>query len=164
MFCSNCGARLRRYARFCDKCAYPVKENENLQNILKNQRPISGLRLNYVAYRSHFHFSLHEKDGIFLFSYDYITQDFEFVKQENIPVDPSYMRELHEIVEENDYMYLIEQNPPVKEEFFEADAPQYSLSLDWKGYQSFSISFRNPPPTLGKIKEFFISIAENISK
>ena len=160
MFCSNCGARLREHAMFCGECSHPVKKTKKLQSLIDNQEPISGLRLNYVAYRKHFHFSLEEKGGIVLFSYEYLKKDCGFTEQENLSVDPSYMRELQEFVKENGYVHLIDYNP-TKEEVFEADAPQCTLTLIWADNERLVINSRNLPPNGEKLKEFFISIAEN---
>jgi len=160
MFCSNCGAQLKGYAKYCNECAYPVKGTEKFQGIRKPEC-ITGLWLNYVAFRSHFHFSLQEKEGIALFSYNYLKMGCGFIEKENVPVDPAYMRELREFVKENGYVHLKDYDPS-KKKFFVADEPYCKLTLKWMDYKPLLIRSVKLPPNGNSLKEFFISIAENI--
>ena len=160
MFCSNCGAQLKDKDRFCGECAWPVKGTEKLQGI-GAPAFITGLWLDYVAMRSHYHFSLQEKDSTVLFSYDYLNKDCGYLEQENVPVNRAYMQELRAFVKENDYVHLKSHIISRKDPNFEHDAPFYALRLKWENYESFEIQAMGLPPNGEKLKEFFISIAEN---
>jgi len=162
MFCTNCGTKLKDHAKFCDECAYPVKGTEKLKRVGQPES-ITGLWLDYVAMRSHFHFSLQEKDGVVLFSYDYLKIDGGFIEKENVPVAPAYMRELRELVKENGYAHL-KAYEPERYVVRDRDEPSCHLELKWADYKPLLICSTKLPPNGDKLKEFFISIAENIQQ
>ena len=159
MICPNCGAQLRDNSRFCSECAHPVKEAKKPQHMMGEFEPITGLSLDYVAYRSNFHFSLLEKDGVVLFSCNYFNRDSGEITQEDVPVDPAYLRELGEFVQKNDYVHLIDDDPSTRG-FHDSDEPYCALTLIWEDYETLSIHSTVLPPNGDMLKEFFIKIAE----
>ena len=159
MFCTNCGAKLIDNSRFCGECAHPVKGAKKPQNTMSAPEPITGLMLNYVAYRSHFRFSLKEKDGVVLFSCNYFKQGFGDIVQEDVPVDPTYMRELREFVQENDYIHLTDNEPSTRK-YRDSDEPSCNLTLEWENYKPHLISSTRLPPNGDELREFFKRIAE----
>ena len=121
---------------------------------------ITGLRLNYVAMRSHFRFSLQEKNGLVLFSYNYLKKGYGYTERENVPVNPAYMQKLRRFVKENDYVSLTDHDP-ARRKIHIADAPSCHLTLEWLDYEPLLIRSMHLPPNGDNLKEFFIGIAES---
>ena len=160
MFCTNCGAQIGDDFKYCSECAHPVNGVKNPQSTMSDLAPITGLRLNYVAYRSHFRFSLKEKDGVVLFSCNYFKEGFGDIIQEDVSVDSAYMRELREFVQKNDYIHL-KDNDPSTREYRDSDEPDCNLTLEWEDYRSLLIRSTKLPPNGGELREFFKRIAED---
>ena len=160
MLCPNCGAEIPDHSRYCDECAYPVRKRKPLPSNRQEAGPISGLRLGYVAMRMHFRFSLVEKNGVVLFSYDYLKAGTGYVRQTDTPVDFVFLHELQQFVHANDYINL-KGRDPFRRGLVVHDEPSCTLTLDWGDYLPLVIHSRSLPPNGAELKQFFINIAES---
>ena len=161
MLCPNCGADIPDNSRSCDECAYPVRVKMPLPSRREDAGPISGLRLSYAAMRTHFHFSLEEKNGVVLFSFNYLKAGSGYIRQADIPVDPSYLHELQQFVQANDYMHL-QSRDPIRRGVVVHDEPSCTLTLTWENYEPLVIRSRSLPPHGAELKQFLIDIADKM--
>ena len=165
MFCSNCGTKLKLNSEFCDKCAYPINAIPKSDSTIDEASLITELSFSYVAMRKHFYFSLREKEGLVLFSYNYLAKGRGYIKENDVPVDPVYMQELRDFVQKNGYLHLqnATRSSHVSPKPRISDEPSCRLTMKCKRKEILSRQSRTLPPNGDKLREFFIRIAESTS-
>ena len=161
MFCSNCGSPIRDSIKFCGECGSAVKEVNKLLKGIGDPERITGLWMYYSAYRDNYRFSLHEKDGVVLYSCNYWVLGSGDIVHEDLPVVPAYMQALRGLVKEYDYVCLKDRDPS-KRRVHVSDEPSCHLQFEWDDHEPLKIRSTFLPPNGDKLKIFFIGIAEDI--